>query len=57
MPKAHEEFGRKLGAFEISRRDLLNGALLAAGAGLVRPSAPIRACSNQKRRLRRPHRL
>ena len=35
MLVAHKEFGRELGPFEISRRDVLNGVLLAVGAGAV----------------------
>jgi phytoene dehydrogenase-like protein len=39
---AHKEFGQMLGAYGISRRDLLNGALLAAGTGAVSQSCPVR---------------
>jgi hypothetical protein len=43
MPVAHNQFGRELGPFEISRRDVLNGVLLAVGAGAVSQSVPFRA--------------
>jgi hypothetical protein len=47
MPVAHKEFGRELGPFEISRRDVLNGVLLAVGAGAVSQSVPFRALAAQ----------
>ena len=47
MPVAHKEFGRELGPFEISRRDMLNGVLLAVGAGAVSQSVPFRALAAQ----------
>jgi hypothetical protein len=36
-------FGAAIGSWEISRRDVLNGLLLAAGGGAVRQSVPLRA--------------
>ena len=43
---AHKEFGQALGAYGVSRRDLLNGFLLAAGTGAVSQSCPVRALAS-----------
>jgi hypothetical protein len=43
MPRAHPQFGQALGRREISRRDVLNGLLLAAGGSTVCESIPFRA--------------
>jgi spermidine dehydrogenase len=47
MPEEGGKFGAALGPSGISRRDVLNGLLLAAGSGAVCQSVPLRALAAQ----------
>src|SRR5215469_17239760 len=47
MASAAKQFGSALGPWGVSRRDVLNGLLLAAGGGAVCQSVPLRALAGQ----------
>jgi spermidine dehydrogenase len=47
MSRTHPRFGAGLGSAQISRRDVLNGLLLASGGIAVSQSAPLRALAGE----------